>query len=172
MYRKKRSKSESSTPPQDVTVYHDVKNDTKLLFDDSIYADATSFPKDYSKESGVEMLTRSSLSNSSFAVQVPAKTNTSSISKQQRSSSDYLTCSHSSINSLEKNIFEITDDLSDLNLNINNSACAPVEKAKSDGSEGAASDQCSFVSVSEVYKYVDEDQGVVLFERRLLKTSR
>lgn len=169
MYRKKRSKSQSSTPPQDVTVYHDVKNDTKLLFDDSIYADATSFPKDYSKESGVVMLT-SSLSNSSFAVQVPTKTNTSSISKRQRSSSDYLTCSRSSINSLEKNIFEITDDLSDLNLN--KSVCAPVEKAKSDGSEGAASDQCSFVSVSEVYKYVDEDQGVVLFERRLLKTSR
>ncbi|KAJ8976542.1 hypothetical protein NQ317_017950 [Molorchus minor] len=37
-------------------------------------------------------------------------------------------------------------------------------------SEGIGSTDTSFVSVSEVYKYVDKDEGIVLYERRMLKT--
>ncbi|EFA06702.1 ankyrin repeat and LEM domain-containing protein 1 [Tribolium castaneum] len=66
------------------------------------------------------------------------------------STSDYATCtSGASPDALERNIFDFPDETK---------------------SEGVSSSDLSFVSVSEVYKYVDEAEGIVLYERRFLKT--
>lgn len=70
---------------------------------------------------------------------------------------------------MERNIFEITEDLSALNvISVNEKEDDQPEKPHE------SSNELSFVSVSEVYKYVDEDENVVLYEKRYLnqKTSR
>ncbi|XP_074037159.1 uncharacterized protein [Leptinotarsa decemlineata] len=75
--------------------------------------------------------------------------------KKNSTSSDYLTCTSNS--ALNRNVFEITEDLT---------------KSIEDGSkksDDAASTDLSFMSVSEVYKYEDMEEGIVLYERRLLK---
>lgn len=69
-------------------------------------------------------------------------------------SSDYKTCSNSF---LEKNIFEITEDLS---YEIRNNELPSVNNMN----------ESSFIAVSEIYKYEDKEEGVTLFEKRLVKT--
>lgn len=86
---------------------------------------------------------------------------------------EYLTCSagndtevaNATYNVFDKNIFEITSDISHL-------AVDDVKSRRSSTkSEGICSTDVSFVSISEVYKYIDEEEGVVLFEKRLMKTT-
>lgn len=73
----------------------------------------------------------------------------------QSDSSEYKTCPTSL---LEKNIFEITEDLS---CNVTNGDIASA----------VVMNESSFVAVSEIYRYEDKEEGIVLFERRLVKTS-
>lgn len=68
--------------------------------------------------------------------------------------SEYQTCPSSL---LEKNIFEITEDIS---CNITNS----------DMPSALTMNESSFIAVSEIYRYEDREEGIVLFERRLVKT--
>lgn len=67
-------------------------------------------------------------------------------------SSDYKTCSNSV---LEKNVFEITEDLNSANNDI---------------PSAITMNESSSIAISEVYKYEDKEEGIVLFEKRLLKT--
>lgn len=68
--------------------------------------------------------------------------------------SDYKTCP-SSI--LEKNIFEITEDLS---CNEPSNQQIPTQSLTDSG----------FIAVSEIYKYEDKEEGIILFEKRIVKT--
>lgn len=137
--------------------------------DETFYTDAqntTSF-QELSRESGVVTIPSSTGRSIFLMNQTTDNKNASKLEK----SSDYFTCSHNnSINSLERNIFEITEDLSALNvISVNEKEDDQPEKL-----EEKSSDEHSFVSVSEVYKYVDEEENVVLYEKRYLnqKTSR
>lgn len=114
--------------------------------------------KEYSRESGV--VTIQSLLDSTQSWKM---NNSKESAAVQEKNSDYFTCSHNSITSLEKNILEITDDLSDIRLDV---------RASDPNQSDTGGSEISFVSVSEVYKYVDMDEDVVLYERRLLKTPR
>ncbi|VEN39981.1 unnamed protein product [Callosobruchus maculatus] len=91
------------------------------------------------------------------------------IEASQRPSTDvtpsFKTCSLLS-NKFEKNVFEITEDLSG-NSALNNVKVDQNQRV--DGSESIASSEQTFVSVSEVYRYEDKQEGIVLYERRLLK---
>ncbi|XP_044265698.1 ankyrin repeat and LEM domain-containing protein 1-like [Tribolium madens] len=68
--------------------------------------------------------------------------------------SDYVSGTSPEI--LERNIFDFEENKSQISV---------LTK-----SEGISSEDLSFVSVSEVYKYVDEAEGIVLYERRFLKS--
>ncbi|KAL1502110.1 hypothetical protein ABEB36_007303 [Hypothenemus hampei] len=90
--------------------------------------------------------------------------------RQQEKSSDYYTCSHNSINSLNKNILEITKDLDRVSIKQkyqHGDSITEFEKNVFEISEGTT--ECSFITVSEVYKYVDRDEHVVLYEKRISK---
>lgn len=101
-------------------------------------------------------------------------------------SSDYFTSNEisGSTNILEQNIYEITssseqkepnsirsdfEEKSIIELN------STVEVPNSNtlyvtGCEGSSKDE-SFLSIAEVYKYVDNEEGIVLYEKRLVKNS-
>lgn len=84
--------------------------------------------------------------------------------KNLETTSDYVTCtSGTSPDILERNVFDFSGFLT--NDESNKSQISVITK-----SEGVGSSDLSFVSVSEIYKYVDEAEGIVLYERRLLKT--
>ncbi|XP_066249378.1 ankyrin repeat and LEM domain-containing protein 1-like [Euwallacea similis] len=162
VYRKTRRKSSS---PKNKSTSLDVSNSiSKSLLNETFYSDARDFSsfKEYSKESGVVTIPNSSISTLSEKF-IP------NVSRKQDKSSDYFTCSHISINSLEKNIFELTDDLTTLSVNVQNDNAVKTGENSDDGASAEA--ECSFVSVSEVYKYIDAEEGVVLYERRFLKSS-
>lgn len=72
----------------------------------------------------------------------------------QSGSSMYKTCPTSI---LEKNVFEITEDLTG---NISNNEMPSAITVN----------ESSFIAVSEIYKYEDKEEGIILFERRLVKT--
>lgn len=159
-YRKTRSKSKS---PKSTKSEKSSTNEI-LVVDETFYTDAqntTSF-KELSRESGVVTIPSSTGHSIFFMDQTTGKKNSYKLEK----SSDYFTCSHNnSINSLERNIFEITEDLSALNvISVNEKEDDQPEKP-----EVESLSELSFVSVSEVYKYVDEEENVVLYEKRYLK---
>ncbi|XP_050296832.1 ankyrin repeat and LEM domain-containing protein 1-like [Anthonomus grandis grandis] len=177
VYRKTRSKSKTPSKASNPTIFRDaINSDSKCNLDETLYVDAISVTQlqDYSRESGVVTLPSSLNELGLFELE-------KSVAKEEKSS-DYLTCSHTSVDSLEKNIFELPDELNTLNLDSkhhesllvksNTDVVDKEDSMKSDGgsSGGSDSNELSFVSVSEVYKYVDKDEGVVLYERRLLKT--
>lgn len=139
--------------------------------------------KEFSAESGIVTLPNSKIEDfsnaddkeSSFCPNAP-RVNGCDINQNLNASisasTDYHTCS-AGINSalpnstfvIDKNVFEITNDLSNLTTN------EAKSRRSSTKSEGICSNDVSFVSVSEVYKYIDEEEGIVLFEKRLLKTA-
>nr|CAH7734612.1 unnamed protein product [Callosobruchus chinensis] len=103
--------------------------------------------------------------NNTFEVQPIGEVNEASQRRSTEVTQSFKTCSLLS-NKLEKNIFEITEDLS------GSSALNDVkidQNHRVDGSESIASSEQTFVSVSEVYRYEDKQEGIVLYERRLLK---
>lgn len=69
-------------------------------------------------------------------------------------SSDYKTCSNSV---LERNIFEITEDLT-------------CNRSNNMFPSALTMNESSFIAVSEIYKYEDKEEGIILFERRLVKS--
>lgn len=182
VYRKTRSKCSSRnspkiTPPKEDTIYYDTKTDNKRVVDDTAYANAEDLTdlKEYSKESGIVTLPHTLKDTHTFDLD-PEDTSQKALTKEEKSS-DYLTCSHNSINTFEKNVFEITDDLNNINLESktdNMNALEPLahgktNAVKSERDKSNDSNEMSFVSVSEVYKYEDKQEGVVLYERRLWK---
>ncbi|CAG9772676.1 unnamed protein product [Ceutorhynchus assimilis] len=156
VYRKSRSKSSrsslSKTEPPKLEQSSNVSSNKK-----SIYVSANNeftHLTGYSKESGIVTLESTSLKQS---MNEPA---------QHRQSSDYLSFTNDSINVLEKNIDEVNLSDQEEEQLLNNNICDSGE-----GGSNGSSTELSFVSVSEVYKHVDEEQGVTLYEKRLLKTS-
>ena len=75
--------------------------------------------------------------------------------KNKDTTSDYSTCTSSSgdVNPLERNIFEISS-LTDSNSSVKH-----------------YDDETSFVSVCEVFKYEDVEEGVVLYEKKHLVSN-
>ncbi|KAF7268345.1 hypothetical protein GWI33_018498 [Rhynchophorus ferrugineus] len=150
VYRKTRKKSSIKSPNKtQKSVYFDA---TKTSLEDTNCEEAENFSlaKEYSTESGIITLPVSveDIGLSSNIEHIPLK--------KKETSSDYQTCSQISIDAFEKNVFEITEDLSQLH----------IQK----GDNTVCTDDMSFVSVSEVYKYEDKDEGIVLYEKRLLKS--
>lgn len=123
----------------------------------------------FSKESGIVTLSDSVNTELNFFCdkQIPSTKEQTDLVKPQEISSDYMTCSSNSL--FEKNIFEMTEDISNL---------LAVDRYKNvkglvvDKSDDVNSNDISFVSISEVYKYEDKDEGITLYERRLLKAPR
>lgn len=123
----------------------------------------------FSKESGIVTLSDSVNTELNFFCdkQIPSTKEQTDLVKPQEISSDYMTCSSNSL--FEKNIFEMTEDISHL---------LAVDRYKNvkglvvDKSDDVNSNDISFVSISEVYKYEDKDEGITLYERRLLKAPR
>uniref|UniRef100_A0AAR5QFQ0 LEM domain-containing protein n=2 Tax=Dendroctonus ponderosae TaxID=77166 RepID=A0AAR5QFQ0_DENPD len=157
VYRKKRSKSSRCQTAKTPKGQPNRNSASPTDLDDSHYTDAYSISqlKEYSGESGVVTIQSLLDSNQSRKLN-----NSKERTAVQEKNSDYFTCSHNSIISLEKNIFEITDDLSDIRLDV-------IASDPKQSDTGAS--ETSFVSVSEVYKYVDMDEDVVLYEKRLMK---
>ncbi|XP_060522645.1 ankyrin repeat and LEM domain-containing protein 1-like [Cylas formicarius] len=139
------------------TVYHDACSDTALT--NQKMAEFSG----YSKESGIVTLPVS-VDDVNYSWTELEQNETREVIEDKRDkSSDYMTCSRASVDTLERNILEINDDLS-----LNNEITKGVHQLHETHS---TNNDLSFVSViSEVYKYVDNDEGVVLYERRLLKT--
>lgn len=165
--RKKSSPNQSPQKPKDC-----VHLDTTISNERPPNSYAFQYPnfeltqmEDYSKESGINTLppTFRDTSVDSWNQHSEASKHFNISNNKNERSSDYLTCSQYSIDALEKNIFEITEDLSNLQVD----AALPVEE-RPNSTNG--SQELSFVSVSEVYKYIDQGEGVVLYEKRLLKT--
>lgn len=88
---------------------------------------------------------------------------------------------------LERNIFELTDDLTDISYDVNDwknlkqstkigcSNFEAEEKLRRCSTKSAVSStgstDLSFRSISEIYKYIDLQENIVLFERRLIKAT-
>ncbi|XP_018578499.1 homeobox protein Wariai-like, partial [Anoplophora glabripennis] len=141
----------------DNTVATDIKDKAVEFPDISIFEDAEDGSKmsQFSKESGIVTLPNSINDESNLFCDKPQDNSPekqTNLLKSREISSDYMTCSSNSL--FEQNIFDITEDGS-----VNLLTC-----------EDAGSNDVSFISISEVYKYVDKDEGIVLYERRLLKT--
>lgn len=84
-------------------------------------------------------------------------------------SSDYCTCdSQQSINVLERNVIESSVDENVCDSTKNESVTNELEK-NGNRLQSLGSSDLSFVTVSEVYKYRDVEEGITLYEKRLLK---
>lgn len=91
------------------------------------------------------------------------------VSEMCNESSDYFTCSFASPNAFERKTGEKDMEVQNgfiekINLNeagIGDGLCV----------DNSTSTECSFVTVSEWYRYTDEEEGVMLFEKRLLKST-
>ncbi|XP_044744644.1 ankyrin repeat and LEM domain-containing protein 1-like [Coccinella septempunctata] len=176
----------SATPAKNEKVEVDIApvvKKTESIVNDVTNAAIFTTIKEFSAESGIVTLPNSKSEDffsadnkESFCpvdavVEVPTDT-TQTVEVSMTNTEDYHTCSAGNdttpINTtfvLDKNVFEITSDLSHL-------AVDDVKSRRSSTkSEGICSNDISFVSVSEVYKYIDEEEGIVLFEKRLLKTA-
>ncbi|XP_063932736.1 ankyrin repeat and LEM domain-containing protein 1-like isoform X2 [Zophobas morio] len=115
----------------------------------------------FSNESGIAMLPDSL----NIKEETPLKKLSLDLSKGGRdTSSDYVTCTSGiSPDILERNIFDFTNLMT--SDDSNKSQLSTITK-----SEGISSSDLSFISVTEIYKYVDKEEGIVLYERRFLKT--
>lgn len=151
VYRKKIKTPKTKSSPIDTT------NSTNQ----TIKTEISSF-KHFSKESGISMLPNSVISENDTKAPKKLEQNMSKVIKD--TTSDYVTCtSGDSPDILERNVFDFNNLLT--SDDSNKSQVSTVTK-----SEGISSSDLSFISVSEVYKYEDKEEGVVLFERRFLKT--
>nr|CAI5845114.1 unnamed protein product [Callosobruchus analis] len=103
--------------------------------------------------------------NRAFEVRTVDEINEESQRRSTDVTQSFKTCSLLS-NKFEKNVFEITEDLSGNNT-LNNEK--GDQNHRVDGNDSIASSEQTFVSVSEVYRYEDKEEGIVLYERRLLK---
>lgn len=115
--------------------------------------------EDFSRESGILTLPSSTGNESSLQVH-----NSSS------SNSTYLSCcSTDTQNIMECNIFSIPDE-SQLSENFHEKSTEErnslLDKNINCGTSSIVNE--SFVSVSEVYKYTDDEEQVVLYEKRIL----
>lgn len=83
--------------------------------------------------------------------------------------SDYFTCSSESPNAFERNIDssgeKIIAEVSGSTNGLNDSKVGESLLASSN-----TSTELSFVTVSEMYRYTDVEEGVTLYEKRLLKS--
>ncbi|KAJ8962653.1 hypothetical protein NQ318_001047, partial [Aromia moschata] len=168
-YRKKRKVAKDKSASKRVDVVSKASNVDPPLPDISqlctSFENAEEFTKEenFSKESGIR-------TPDTKATSIEAQTpNDGGLVKVQDASSDYLTCSSNSL--FEKNVFETTEDVSVDIFTADESKSVRSLQSYIAKSEGVCSSDLSFVSVSEVYKYVDNDEGIVLYEKRLLKTS-
>lgn len=155
--------------PVDLHISGQIQNESMYTAEDF------STMQQYSKESGIITLPNSMLvtgnipkttSSAEFSISEmysPPKMKTSLIKID--ASSDYNTCSTASEKSSLVNSFEMTDDLS-IEFTQDETKGDLISSTHSKSS----SPELSFVTVSELYKYVDEDEGIILFERRFLKT--
>ncbi|CAG9862775.1 unnamed protein product [Phyllotreta striolata] len=89
---------------------------------------------------------------------LPCSGNSLSSVKPPETSSDYMTCSGNSI--LNQNILAIYD--ASKSLFASDESC----------NKSCESYEASFVTVSEVYKYEDEQEGIVLYEKRSIDIGR
>lgn len=138
---------------------------------------------DYSRESGIMTLPDTILNgsepNDTFflsanEIHLPTGSDASIVSNKpgKDASSDYFTCTDISevSNFLENNIFEVTSDRSE-EIRLSSLLTEDQLVTRSDIlSNKTYDEELSFVSLSEVYKYTDPAEGVVLFEKRLIVT--
>lgn len=92
--------------------------------------------------------------------------------ESRHQNSDYFTCSSESPNAFERNIDSSGEKI------VDNSDSAIQENGLNDAIIGDGllissntSSELSFVTVSEWYRYTDAEEGVTLFEKRLLKST-
>lgn len=148
----------------------------KTFEDSSCLEQAEPKCRKLSRESGILTLPDSVLDDCS-ELDENYKINTKTNDAQTKNTlSDYFTCGSDRSDILNRCIIETSSFANET------SECTGVyfdSTAKSEGktSEVQIADQnqsndsdLTFVTVSEVYKYTDEEQGVVLYERRLLKS--
>ncbi|XP_025837623.1 uncharacterized protein LOC108735333 isoform X1 [Agrilus planipennis] len=164
-------------------------NGDRSNFISCLTQDSVKIAKDKNNDSGNEIFQNEKV-NDDRIFSVP-NINQSEIQRKipgKNASSDYFSCNDisSNINSFEKNIFEITSDLSNncshprcsdvqisnfsmeiTNLDKNYITNVPCQVSESVILEPEE----SFVSVSEVYKYTDKEDGIVLYEKRLKGNS-
>lgn len=112
----------------------------------------------FSNESGIELLANSNIISPSQSKELNLSLDIVKPVEFEKkdSSSDYMTCTSTSVNTFERNISNLMTSDESHSLSI----------AKS---EGIGSD-ASLVHISELYKFVDPEEGIVLYERRFLKT--
>ncbi|KAK9875278.1 hypothetical protein WA026_007669 [Henosepilachna vigintioctopunctata] len=181
--RKVNSTQRKSKVPNADCNKNNAANETVALNASKDYSNLAVFSnlKEFSHESGIMTLPCSK--NESYEVVVKEDSISAepivNIPLQQAvnnntstNTSDFRTCSscndtagHYTTEILNRNIFEMTSDISRLKMDESRSR---KSSAKSDAPCGS---EISFVSVSEVYKYIDEDEDVVLYEKRLLKAA-
>lgn len=123
--------------------------------------------KESSRESGIQSLPESTFDLSqetSIYTQTNKPCGIVSLNEPKKirdTSSDYFTCNEgSSVNILDQNVFEITSDLSSYSL-------PASSKSINSNNEFKQSDVNNF-NISELYKYIDEEEDIILFEKRLL----
>lgn len=119
--------------------------------------------EDLSDESGIVTLppSKNSFSSTKLSIFQP---------KLHDTSSDYMTSSATSL--LNRNIFTIANDLS-RSLFTSDESCIDNSKVGCENkTDDEGSTEMSFVTVSEVYKYEDKEEGIVLYEKRVVKVGR
>lgn len=128
-----------------------------------------SYYKESSRESGILTLPESSdedggYSDDSFIdeqfelndIHITNDLGHLNIKENKDTSSDYCTCTENS---------DITNILDKTMYGFSNNKHLPLPKSNSSDDQ-----DLSFVSVSEVYRYTDLDEGIVLYEKRILVT--
>lgn len=104
-----------------------------------------------SRESGIVTLNDSALEDDEIKLS-PRKI---SKTKSKDTSSDYCTCTEGSDDVMNQNVYEM-------------SSSSSSQKSTDHINNHIANFENSFISVSEVYRYSDRDEGIVLFEKRIL----
>lgn len=134
------------------------KKRSSPIHTNNIEMNTTFSVKESSRESGITTLPDSLLNTKILDLDV---------SKAKDTTSDYATCtSGTSPDLLERNVFDFPIS----NLITSDNSIKSNDDSIIAKSEGVCSSDLSFVTMSEVYKYVDQEEGIVLFEKRCLKT--
>lgn len=120
-----------------------------------------------SRESGILTLPDSALDYTSELSDLP-KIPCSRDKENHVRLSGYFTCTSESPNIFEQNVLDVNLlDQSQNQTNLSN----VTNSERRDQLNPNSSSELSFVTVSEVYKYIDDQEGVVLLEKRLLRSS-
>ncbi|GJQ80182.1 hypothetical protein Trydic_g23759 [Trypoxylus dichotomus] len=159
--------SETFSGCSDKVKFNDVTFRQRRKHPDSYISKDICKHKESSRESGILTLQESSDEDGGYSeddlkylvdkVQTAKLIRNQSIKENKDNSSDYCTCTEGSetANILEKTIYEFSTRKNPNHLKSNNND----------------NQDLSFVSVSEVYKHTDPDEGVVLYEKRILSSS-